>query len=77
MISNIIDRRTRQYRWIEPTDHDNAVSDSDEEIPEPGFIVYDERPRFLLPMPSHGLRRSHSPRHLHLYDLGSGIKSPA
>ena len=49
MISNIIDRRTRQYRWkkitaiVEPTDHDDAVSGSDEEIPEPGSIVYDER----------------------------------
>jgi hypothetical protein len=46
MISNIIDRRKRQYRWkqitaiIEPTYHDNSVDDSDEtEVPEPDFVV--------------------------------------
>jgi hypothetical protein len=50
MIANIIDRRTRLYRWkqitaiIEPTYHDNTVDDSDDaEVPEPDLIIYDER----------------------------------
>ena len=51
MIFNIIDRRTRKYRWkqitaiVEPTYHDNSVDDSDEtEIPNhPDLVVYDEK----------------------------------
>ena len=48
MIQNIIDRRTRNYRWLrvdviaEPTWHDNSCPDSDRAIRddrEPGYAA--------------------------------------
>ena len=80
MISSIIDRRKRQYRWkqitaiAEPTYHDNSVDDSDEtEIPEPGVIVYDERT--VIPVADAIAWATSLPfaATLYLYDLGSGI----
>lgn len=49
MIWNVIDNRTRPYRWkrinaiVEPTCHDNSCSDSDQAESGPDDIVYDER----------------------------------
>jgi hypothetical protein len=84
MISNIIDRRRRQYRWkkitaiIEPTYHDNSVDDSDEtEVPEPGFIVYDERPVISVPDAVAWASSLPFAAALYLYDLGDGIKGRA
>lgn len=49
MISNIIDRRKRPYRWksinamVEATSHDNSCSDSDQADGGPDDVVYDQR----------------------------------
>jgi hypothetical protein len=84
MIANIIDRRTRRYRWkkitaiIEPTYHDNTVDDSDDtEAPEPGFIVYDERAVISVADAIAWAGSLPFATTLYLYDLGSGIKSRA
>jgi hypothetical protein len=48
MISNIVDCRTRKYRWkrvrviAEATWHDNSVADSDQATPSVGEVDYDE-----------------------------------
>jgi len=84
MIANIIDRRARRYRWkqitaiVEPTYHDNTVDDSDEtEIPEPGFIVYDERAIISVADAIAWAASLPFAATLYLYDLGAGIKSAA
>lgn len=49
MIWNIVDRRTRRYRWnrinaiAEATSHDNSRSDGDQAESGPDDIVYDQR----------------------------------
>ena len=49
MILNVIDRRTRPYRWhrvranVEPTWHDNACRDTDRADPTPGEWEFDKR----------------------------------
>jgi hypothetical protein len=84
MISNIIDHRKRPYRWkqitaiIEPTYHDNSVEDSDEaEIPEPGFILYDERAVISVADAIAWATSLPFAATLYLYDLGFGIKAQA
>jgi hypothetical protein len=63
---------------IEPTHHDNSVSDSDEtEIPEPGSIVYDERAEISVADAIAWAASLPFAATLHLYDLGSGIMSRA
>ena len=80
MISNIIDRRKRQYRRkqitaiVEPIYHDNSIKDSDEtEIPEPGFIAYDERAVISVADAIAWATSLPFAATLYLYDLGSGI----
>src|SRR5258708_33782491 len=80
MISNIIDRRKRKYRWkeitaiIEPTYHDNLVDDGDKaEIPEPGFIDYDEMRIISVADAIAWATSLPFAVTLYLYDLGSGI----
>jgi hypothetical protein len=49
MICNVIDNRTRPYRWrridaiIEATSHDNACADSDQQPESQDDLVYSER----------------------------------
>jgi hypothetical protein len=84
MISNIVDRRKRQYRWkqitaiIEPTYHDNSVDDSDavDEL-ELGFIVYDERAAVSVADAIAWATSLPFAATLYLYDLGSGTKGRA
>ena len=80
MISNIIDRRKRKYRWkeitaiMEPTYHDNLVDDGDKaEVPEPGFIDYDERRVISVADTIAWAASLPFAATLCLYDLGSGI----
>jgi hypothetical protein len=84
MISNIIDRRKRQYRWkqvtaiVEPTYHDNSVDDSDQtEVPEPDFFLYDERAAISVGDAIAWALSLPFAATLYLYDLGDGIKSRA
>jgi hypothetical protein len=48
MIANIVDHRTRRYRWkqvhviAEATFHDNSVTDTDHAEPTAGSVDYDE-----------------------------------
>jgi hypothetical protein len=49
MILNVLDHRKRHHRWkrvkaiIEPTWHDNSVTDSDQAEPAAAESEYDER----------------------------------
>jgi hypothetical protein len=81
MISNIVDRRTRRYRWkqitaiIEPTSHDNSVDDSDQtDVPGAEIIVYDERPAISVADAIAWAGSLPYATTLYLYDLGSGIR---
>jgi|ERR1700722_15399997 hypothetical protein len=54
MIWNIIDKRTRPYRWkaitaiVEPTYHDNTVPDSDQTEDPINDVPYDQRAEISL-----------------------------
>lgn len=78
MIYNIIDRRTRPYRWrrinaiIEATSHDNSCSDSDQQPEEDDDITYDEREDISLSEALRWANDQPSAVTLYLYDLGSG-----
>jgi len=82
MIWNVVDRRKRHHRWkritgiIEPTYHDNSVSDSDqlEEPPEAGFSPYDAIAETCLADAVIWAQAKRYPVTLFLYDLGDGIK---
>jgi len=77
MLQNIIDRRTRPYRWqlvdviVEPTWHDNACADSDQanrDDREPGYaarknISLSEAVEWVAAMPL--------PVTLYIHDAGS------
>jgi hypothetical protein len=49
MIANVIDRRTRPYRWkrvnavVEPAWHDNKCQDPDQATPAVGELDYEEK----------------------------------
>jgi hypothetical protein len=83
MISNIIDRRKRRYRWkqitaiIEPTYHDNSVDDSDEAEEEIDSVVYDGRAVISVGDAIAWASSLPFAVTLYLYDLGDGIKSRA
>ena len=78
MIENIIDRRRSPYRWkhvnaiVEPTFHDNGVSDADQSETSSTEIVYDQREGISVAEAiawSNGLPDRVA---LYLYDRGSG-----
>ena len=54
MILNIVDERTKLYRWrsvdavIEPTWHDNTCADADHSAPHPDESDYEERAKISL-----------------------------
>jgi hypothetical protein len=79
MISNIIDRRKRHYRWkqitaiVESTYHDNTVDDSDQIESEPDPIVYDARPVTSVAEAIAWATALPCSVTLFLYDQGSGI----
>ena len=79
MIWNIIDRRTRPYRWrtvtaiMEPAYHDNSCADSDQAEDTIDDIIYEEREEISV---ADAVTWAHSlafPATLYLYDLGQGI----
>lgn len=54
MIVNVVDRRSREYRWktvdaiAEATWHDNTVDDSDQALPDEMTLDYASLPRTSL-----------------------------
>ena len=79
MISNIINRRKRPYRWkrvnavIEATSNDWNVADSDEQAPGPNDIVYADRRDISVEEAVAWASAEPSPVTLYLYDEGDGI----
>ena len=78
MIYNIIDKRTRPYRWrevnaiIEATSHDNACKDADQQQPTDDDLTYDERENITLAEAIEWANKESSPVTLYLYDKGAG-----
>jgi hypothetical protein len=81
MIWNIIDRRTRPFRWkcvnaiIEATCHDNTVRDSDEAPETPGDVIYDRRESVTLAEAVQWANEQTCPITLYIYDEGGGTRS--
>jgi hypothetical protein len=79
MISNIIDSRTRPYRWrrvnaiVEATWHDNSVADSDqaEVVRDDREVVYQERNGVSLAEAVAWANAQPCPVTLYLYDEGA------
>jgi hypothetical protein len=83
MIWNIIDRRSRPYRWkrvnaiIESVQHDNSVVDADQ-APDVGplkVIDYDERENLTVKEAVDWANDQRCPVTLYLYDEGGGTTS--
>jgi hypothetical protein len=80
MIYNIIDGRSRRYRWkrvdtvIEATADDNCVDDADEQPEGPDDIVYASRKGLSVETAIPWARAEPSPVTLYLYDEGSDIE---
>ncbi len=78
MICNIIDRRTRPYRWrevnaiIEATSHDNACEDADEQQPTHDDLTYDQRENVTVAEAIAWANEEVCPVTLYLYDKGTG-----
>lgn len=74
MICNIVDNRTRRYRWkrinaiIEATSHDNSCADSDQQPQSDTDIVYEERKGVSLNEAITWAMRAKSPVTLYLSD---------
>lgn len=80
MILNIVDRRTRVYRWrninaiVESTWHDNQVADSDL-VDEAGGVDYAERENVSLQEAIRWADAMESGVTLFLYDRGRGTSA--
>ncbi|MBX3564906.1 MAG: hypothetical protein KF730_10060 [Sphingomonas sp.] len=78
MICNIIDKRTRPYRWrevnaiIEATSRDNASEDADQLPPTTDDLIYDERENVTLAEAIRWANQEPSQVTLYLYDKGAG-----
>jgi hypothetical protein len=78
MIYNVIDRRTRPYRWrevnaiIEATSHDNFCADADHIEPAEDDVVYDELENITLQEAIVWANDYRCPVTLYLYDKGKG-----
>ncbi|MDB5440873.1 MAG: hypothetical protein JWM33_3300 [Caulobacteraceae bacterium] len=80
MIWNIIDSRTRPYRWasinaiIEATWHDNSVADTDiaPSAPVENEVTYEQREGISLHEAISWANNQSCPVTLYLYDLGRG-----
>ena len=81
MIWNVIDRRTRRYRWkrinaiIEAVEQDNACEDSDQAPNDPDAITYDEREALSVAEAITWAQSESSAVTLYLYDEGDGFTS--
>ena len=78
MICNIIDRRTRRYRWrevnaiIEATAHDNGCADADQQPPSDGDVTYDQLENVTLQEALAWANAEPNAVTLYLYDSGAG-----
>lgn len=78
MICNIVDNRTRRYRWrkidaiIEATAHDNSCADSDQQPPSDDDVTYDQRKGISLADAVKWAMSEPSAVTLYLYDEGDG-----
>ena len=79
MISNIIDRRKRPYRWkrvnaiIEATSNDWSVEDSDLQEPGPDDVVFADRKNISVEEAVAWASAERSCVTLYLYNEGDGI----
>lgn len=83
MLWNVIDKRTRPYRWrevnavVEAVEHDNSCADADQ-APEsdPSIVVdYDALEAVSVQEAVAWATEQRSPVTLYLYDLGGGFAS--
>lgn len=78
MIVNIVDRRTRPYRWrkvnivAEATSHDNSVPDSDQLHSHADDLIYDELLGSTLSEAIAWGQRFEGHVTLYIYDEGDG-----
>lgn len=78
MICNVIDNRTRPYRWrrinaiIEATAHDNSCADSDQQPPGDEDVTYEQREGISLTEAVNWAMSARSPVTLYLHDEGAG-----
>lgn len=79
MIQNIIDNRTKRYRWkmvnafAEPTWHDNAIAESDQAKPTLGESDYEAKENLSVEDAIAWAQAFSFPVTLHLYDEGDGL----
>lgn len=81
MLCNIIDRRTRPYRWrqvnaiVEATEHDNSCVDSDQapESDPASTVDYEALEAVSVSEAVKWAEGQPCPVTLYLYDLGSGF----
>ena len=79
MILNIVDKRTRQYRWkvvnavIEDTTADNSIEDSDQLDEENEAAAYDQRMAISLHEAIKWAESEEGKVTLYIYDEGDGI----
>ncbi|MBE0578173.1 hypothetical protein [Devosia sp.] len=79
MLTNIIDHRSRPYRWaaisaiIEATSHDNSVADADQAMPGENDVVYDEMAEGTVAEAIAWASEFPGMTTLYLYDAGQGI----
>jgi len=82
MICNIIDRRSRPYRWkrinaiIEATENDNSVSDADQapDAERSTLVVYDQRESISVEEAINWASGQRCLVTLFLYDEGAGTR---
>lgn len=83
MIWNIVDRRSRPFRWkrvnaiIEAVEHDNSVADADQapETAAEDVIDYDQREGVTVKEAVDWANQQRCPVTLYLYDDGMGTTS--
>lgn len=81
MIWNVIDRRSRHYRWkrinaiIEAVEHDNACEDSEQAPNHADAITYDQREAVSVAEAITWAQAEPSAVTLYLYDEGGGFTS--
>lgn len=80
MLTNIIDKRTRPYRWVavsaivEATSHDNSVADADQAQQTKDGVEYAEMDKGSLADAVAWANTFPGPTTLYLYDAGEGIE---
>ncbi len=79
MLTNMVDRRKRPYRWVaisaivEATVHDNSVADADQALPSEADGLYAEMENGSVADAVAWANTFPGPITLYLYDVGEGI----